>query len=275
MNMTRIAASTLVFFALLATPLLSHDFWLIPNAFEVEEGEELRVLGQTSSEFPTTLSAVTPDRIAHAELVMNGGSEVIESLGVSGNSLVLSHRPGRTGQGIVAVRVHPRNIPESPESFRHYLQIEGAPEALERYEREGLLPTDSIVRRYAKYAKTLVSVGRNGPAAYGEVVDHPLEFVPLADPESVSSGESLAFRMLLLGEPVAHARGHASVAVSTQAGSAYDEAEFETDESGEFTVRVRGSGIWNVRALYILPAPEGSGADWDVHWATFVWRVEG
>jgi len=35
------------------------------------------------------------------------------------------------------------------------------------------------------------------------------------------------------------------------------------------------AGLWNVRALYILPAPSGSGADWDVHWATFVWGIGG
>lgn len=275
MDKIRTAASTLLLFALAATPLLSHDFWLIPNAFEVAQGEKLTVLGQTSSEFPTTLSAVTPDRIADARLVMSGSSETIESLGVSENSLVLTHRPGRAGQAIVAVRIHPRSIPESPESFRHYLQVEGAPEALARYEREGLLPTDSILRRYAKYAKTLVSVGRNGGDAYSEVVGHPLEFVPLSDPESTAPGGTLRFRMLLGGEPVAGARGHASVATSADAASAYDSVEFETDAAGELSLRVSGTGIWNVRALYIVPAPQGSGADWDVHWATFVWRIEG
>ena len=269
----RAGAFALLLLAAVAAPLLSHDFWLIPHAFEVAEGDELVVLGQTSSEFPTTLSAVTPDRIAEARLVSGSTDETIGSVGVSGNSLVLTHRPHRAGQALVTVRVHPRNIPESPESFRHYLQIEGAPEALERYEREGLLPTDSILRRYAKYAKTLVRVGRGGPTTYDRVVGHPLEFVPLSDPEHVHAGGTLRFRMLLLGQPVASARGHVSVAESAGASAAYDSAEFETDTNGEFTVRVGGAGIWNVRALYIVPAPEGSGADWDVHWATFVWEA--
>jgi ketosteroid isomerase-like protein len=33
--------------------------------------------------------------------------------------------------------------------------------------------------------------------------------------------------------------------------------------------------VWNVRTLQIVPAAANSGADWDVHWATLVFRVEG
>ena len=172
---------------------------------------------------------------------------------------------------LIAVAIHPRLIPESAESFRRYLDLEGAPEALERYEREGILPVDSITRRYAKYAKTLVQVGQAGRPAFDKIADHPLEFVPLVDPMSVRVGGSVRFRMMLLGEPVAGARGHASVASSADAESAHASAEFETDDRGEFELPVLNAGIWNVRALFILPAPAASGADWDVHWATFVW----
>jgi hypothetical protein len=31
-------------------------------------------------------------------------------------------------------------------------------------------------------------------------------------------------------------------------------------------------GLWNVRTLQIVPAHPRSGADWDVHWATLVFR---
>ena len=169
--------------------------------------------------------------------------------------------------------LHPRSILESPESFRRYLELEGAPEALARYEREGLLPTDSITRRYAKYAKTLIEVGEAGLPVYQRIAGHPLEFVPLDDPARISTGDSLRFQMLLFGKPVPEARGHASVAGSLDADAAYHDVSFETDAEGEFVLRIDGTGIWNVRALYILPAPTDSGADWDVHWATFVWHT--
>ena len=272
--MKRSLAGVLFLLVICVTPLLSHDFWLIPNAFRVARGADLVVLGKTSSTFPTTLSAVTPERIASARLIGAGGSEDVEHLGVDGNSLRLAHRPRMAGQALVTARVHPRSIPESAESFRRYLTLEGAPEALARYEREGLLPTDSIVRRYAKYAKTLIEIGDRGPRAFGRVADHPFEFIPLDDPASGRTGDTVRFRLTLFGQPLATARGHASVARNGEAEAAYDDATFETNARGEFTISITGSGIWNVRALYILPAPAGSGADWDVHWATFVWQAE-
>ncbi len=262
---------TLVLAFLVAGPVLSHDFWLIPSAFRVAPGDDLVIDGQTSSEFPTSVSAVTPDRVASARVITSRAERHIEHLQVIGNSLRLSDRPSQVGQALVEVMIRPRSIPESPESFRRYLELEGAPEALERYEREGLLPTDSITRRYAKYAKTVMEVGEGGPRSFNKVVGHPLEFVPLIDPARVGTGERLRLRMLFLGTPLASARGHVSVAESATANGAYDEATFETDANGEFSIEVTGSGLWNVRALHIVPAPAQSGADWDVHWATLVW----
>ena len=212
--MKRILASMAYLFIVCVGSLASHDFWLIPNAFRIVPGTEVIVFGQTSSTFPTTLSAVTPDRIARARLVGAQASEDIQQLDVSANSLRLVHRPRLRGQALVTAMVHPRSILESPESFRRYLELEGAPEALARYEREGLLPTDSITRRYAKYAKTLIEVGEAGLPVYQRIAGHPLEFVPLDDPARISAGDSLRFQMLLFGEPVPEARGHASVAGS-------------------------------------------------------------
>lgn len=85
-------------------------------------------------------------------------------------------------------------------------------------------------------------------------------------------GTALRFRLLFNGAPLPHARGHASAANSVDADSAFHHAEFESDAQGEFRVEVTAQGLWNVRALYIVPAPAGSGADWDVRWATLVWR---
>jgi len=264
---------TITLALLVVGQLSSHDFWLIPNAFQVAAGDAIVIDGQTSSAFPTSVSAVTPDRVASAHIIASGVERPIDDLRVVGNSLRLSERPPGVGQALVAVAMHPRSIPESPESFRRYLELEGAPEALERYEREGLLPTDSVTRRYAKYAKTLVEVGENGPRSFDTIVGHPLEFVPLIDPTSVKQGEAAHFRMQLFGTPLANARGHASAAESARSAGAHHETTFATDANGEFTIDITATGLWNVRALHIVPAPSQSGADWDVHWATLVWWI--
>lgn len=265
--------------ALAATVLHAHDFWLVPDAFHLEQGEDLKVRGQTSSAFPSSESAVTADRIAEALVIDAHGRASIADFAQAGTSLVLHHRPQRAGQYVVTTAIHPRSVRESPESFRRYLVLEGAPEILQRLEREGGLPTDSMTRRYAKYAKAFVQVGRNGPRAFANVVGHPFEFLPLADPADRAAGDTLQVQLLLHGRPLANAKVHAG-SVVRPAGTPLDElagterhSELRTDVNGVAHVAIDRAGVWNVRALYLEPSVPGSGADWETHWATIVFEI--
>lgn len=270
---------------LCASGLTAHDFWLVPDAFAVTPGGRIALRGQTSSMFPTTLSAVTPDRIVEARVVTASTSALVKSVSVLGTSLRLTHQTATFGQHLIGVQLAPRNVRESPASFRRYLDLEGAPEARERFERAGLLPAvggDSITRRYAKYSKTVVEVGK-GARAFERALGHPLEFVPLVDPSSLQIGDTLRVQLLLLGKPAPLAKFHVgAVAGGTSAvadtaaarkAAALDIA-LETDRNGQADVLITRAGLWNVRTLQIMPAIKGSGADWDVHWATFVFSVK-
>lgn len=280
----RIAIAVSVLVAVCTPPLAAHDFWLIPDAFAVTPGGRISARGQTSSLFPTSLSAVAPDRIVDARILTAGSDVAIRSAAVKGASLVIGHRPSENGQHVIGVRLGARSVRESPASFRHYLDLEGAPEARERYERTGQLPRvggDSVTRRYAKYAKSFVEVGR-GARAFGRAFGHPLELVPLSDPVSLRSGDTLRVRLMLLGKPAPFARltagsvtaGTAAMTDTTGARrAAASDVTVETDSTGVAAVAVDREGLWNVRTIQIVPAAAGSGADWDVHWATMVFRV--
>lgn len=272
---------------LAAAPLLAHDFWLVPDAFRVVLGAELRARGQTSSLFPTSEAAVAVDRVAEAVVLGANSRDVVTQLSHEGSSLVLRHRPRGAGQRVIAVRLKPRLVRESPASFRRYLELEGAPEALERYEREGRLPpagsTDSLTRRYAKYAKTVVEVGRSGPRAFARPVGHPVEFLPLRDPAALRAGDTLSLRLVFRGRPLAGARLHAgsipgdaraSDTAAARAAGARD-VHVTTDRMGVARIVVDRPGLWNVRTIQIVPADARTGADWDVHWATLVFGVDG
>ncbi len=242
----------------------AHDFWLVPDVFAVAASGEIVVKGQTSSAFPTTLSAVTPDRITHARAIGAVEDERIDALSTLDNSLILRHRPKVPGQKVIAVAVGWRHVKETAESFRKYLVAEGAADALARYDRSGQLPRSDIVRRYAKYGKTVVDVG-DGPRAFERVAGHPLEFIPLADP----AGEGqLQMRLIFQGRPLAGARVHAGMA--PRHGKPAKDVTLVTSDAGIISVP-SGAGLWNVRTIHVVPASAGADAQWDVHWATFVY----
>lgn len=249
----------------------AHDFWLVPDAFQIADGMQLSVRGQTSSNFPTSESAVTPERVTEARVIGASDDVRVTDVGTSGTSLLLRNRPRGAGQRIVAVSLAPRLVRASGPEFRRYMELEGAAELAKRYEREGILPkTDSITRRYAKYAKTIVEVGSGGARAYSIVVGQPAEFVPLSDPGALRAGDTLRIRLVYAGVPLSAA--HVEAGLAPAGGSRIDLA-LETDANGIVRVPVGRAGLWNVRSLHIVPAPHGSGADWDSHFVTFVFRV--
>lgn len=259
----------------------AHDFWLIPDPFRVASGAQVEIYGQTSSRFPTSESAVTRDRVADARVLGATATESIDDLSERGTSLVIRHRPEGAGQRVVAVTLHPRSVRESAASFRRYLELEGAPEALARVDREGLLRgRDSVTRRYAKYAKTLVEVGTGGPAAFSRTAGHPLEFVPERDPASLRPGDTLVLRLLYRGQPLENAPVHAGSVPAAErrpqlaASAASPDLHLTSRGGGRLRVPVATGGLWNVRTLHVVQADAGSGADWDTHWATFVFVVD-
>lgn len=250
---------------------VAHDFWLVPDAFQVPASAEIVVRGQTSSAFPTSESAVTPDRVTSARIVGATDEETITALTTRAQSLVLRHRPQSSGQKIIAVSVGWRHIKETAESFRKYLVLEGAEDALKRYDRSGQLPTGGIVRRYAKYAKTAVEVGE-GPRAFQRIIGQPLEFLPLADPRDAGAKSTLAMRLLFQGAPLPGATVHAGMARGT--GHTVADVTLTTTDDGVVSIPVAAAGLWNVRTIHVVPAPAGADADWEVHWATFVFTAQ-
>ena len=250
----------------------AHDFWLVPNAFSVAPAQEMTVRGQTSSAFPTSESAVTADRVTSARVMGATDDETITAISTNDRSLLLRHRPRTPGQKLVAVTVGWRHVKETADSFRKYLVAEGAEQALKHHEQAGTLPTAPIVRRYAKYGKTVVEVG-NGPRAYHRVVGHPLEFVPLNDPNEARTGSDLRVRLMFNGVPLVGARFHAGIAPGKGAARRED-LDLLTDGDGGAVVPLTASGLWNVRTIHVVPAPRGADADWEVHWATFVFEAK-
>ena len=261
------------FLAVSAVVLSAHDFWIVPTAFEVATDGALEVHGQTSTAFPTSLSAVAPDRVAEARLIGAATEERITDLSVSGKSLHLRHRPTTAGQRVVAVGLVTRTSRAAAAGLKRYIALEGAPELAERYEREGILPkTDSVTQRTTKYAKTIVEVGRGGPRAFERTAGHPLELVPVTDPAALRAGDTLAVRLLFRGQPLAGAHLHAGVAPAEGDTAKGKDLSIVTGGDGVARVPVARPGLWNVRTLHAAPA-EGAADTWDVLFATIVFRA--
>lgn len=255
---------------------VAHDFWVIPDAFQVTSGGSLTLRTITGTRFATSESPVPADRIAEARL-LGATPDEDERLGafvVSGKSLVIEHRPSGRGERVVALSLLPSSRRMSGEDFARYLRLEGAVDLVDRYTRDGRMPSDSIVMHSVKYAKTLVEIGAGGPRAFSRAAGHPLEFIPLSDPSSVRVGETLALRVMVGDRPVSGAQVHAGRASSGTVASDKELTLF-ADAAGIVYLPIARAGLWNVRTADAAPAAGNAGmpAAWDVRWATFVFST--
>jgi ketosteroid isomerase-like protein len=261
----------------LAGALAAHDFWIVPNPFAVADGGTIEVRGQTGTKFPTSTSAVSPDRVADARVIGASSEERITDLSVSDKSLVLRHKPTSPGQRIIAVSLAARTTRTTPANLKRYIALEGNAELAERYAREGRYGTsDSLTQRSAKYAKTLVEIGRGGPRVFERQARHALEFVPVNDPATLRERDSLAVRLLFRDQPLAGAYLHAGPAAPTTPEHGATEAKdltVTTGADGVARIPLDRSGLWNVRTLHAAPATGSTPGEWDVVFATLVFEV--
>jgi ketosteroid isomerase-like protein len=266
---------------LVGTAVLSaHDFWIVPNAFAIDANGTMEVRGQTSVKFPTSGSAVTPDRVAEARLIAAASEERIGDLSVSGKSLLLRHRPTSAGQRVIAVALVTRTSRAAAAGLKRYIALEGAPELAERYERDGAFAkSDSVTQQITKYAKTLVEVGRGGPRAFSRVAGHALEFVPVTDPSALRVRDTLMVRLAFRGRPLASAHVHAGAAPEAAIDDSaalpkdWKDLSLETGPDGVARVPLDRPGVWNVRTLHAAPSANGQPGEWEVAFATIVFRA--
>ena len=273
-----VALATILAAGALASVASAHDFWIVPSPFQVPEGGTVEVLGQTSTRFPSSLSAVAVERIGDARVVGEGGATRITDLSVRGKSLVLRQKPAAPGQYLVAVSLVPASVRSPGAAFRRWLELEGAPGEAARLEREGAFQGgDSVARRTIKYAKTLVQVGSGGPRLFAQPAGQALEFVLDADPATARVGDTLSIRLLFQGRPVADAEVHAGAADWPIAEGAQvpepQDVHLRADAQGVLRLPVTRAGAWNVRGMHVAPAASGARREWDVHWATIVFQV--
>lgn len=251
-----------------AAVLQAHDFWVVPQLFQVPEGWAVQVAGQTGMDFPQSLSAIERGRVAEAELVSADDRMPVERSFRSGSSLMMESRPDAAGQWWVAVALETRPIRMSASQFDAYLEHDGVWDVLEERRSSGT-STDSVDERYTKYAKALVQVGEGGPEAYGRRVGHPIELVPLEDPFSLHPGDRFRVRLLWKGEPLAD-----QVVFAGRAGAGEGPTSHaRTDSEGVVEFPVFVPGPWYLKAIHMAEDGDDPEVEYRSHWATLTFRV--
>ena len=117
-------------------------------------------------------------------------------------------------------------------------------------------------------AKSLALSGPARPTDGDRPLGFRLELIADGSPYRLRSNEELSFRLLYEGRPLAGAlvaavnRLHPGAKLSSR-----------SDTNGRVRFPLAHEGTWLIRAVHMVPAPAGSGADWESIWASLTFEV--
>ena len=262
-----IAATTIAALVLGAAPLRAHDMWIEPTTFSPSTGDivglKLRVgqdlLGDPLPADPALINQyVFEDGTGRRPVVARNGADPAGLLRVASPGLI-----------VVGYRSNPSRVDMSAEKFNQYLKEEGldAIAALRSRRKETGAPARDL---FARCAKSLVLSGTPSEAQGDRVLGFTLELLAERNPYATPAGRDMPFRLTYERQPLAGA-----LVVAINKSNPAEKLTARTDADGRVRLRLNRAGVWLVKAVHVVPAPEGANADWASYWASLTFELKG
>ena len=129
--------------------------------------------------------------------------------------------------------------------------------------------TNSEAREiFERCAKSLVRYGTPANAQADRALGFTLELVAEKNPYTLHAGEDLPVSLMYEGRALPGA-----LVVAMNRSNPMSKISARTDRTGHVKLRLPEDGVWLVKAVHMIPAPDGSNADWASFWASLTFEV--
>jgi uncharacterized GH25 family protein len=251
---------------LLAGPALrAHDFWIEPSSFRPQTGARVAVRLRVGEGLRGDPVPRDPGQI---ERFVTAGPEGEAGVpGVPGGEPAGWVSPASPGLRWIVYDSGHSSLALGAAKFERYLGQEG----LERIRRlrasrgQSGVPAREI---YSRCAKSLLAVGDRAGAGFDRVLGLELELVPEKNPYLLKAGETLPVRLLYHGKPL-----EGALVTALPQGAPDARVSSRSDRRGHADLRLDRPGLWLVKAVHMVSAPAGSGADWESLWASLTFEL--
>jgi len=260
----RLFVSLLAVSLLSGTALRAHDFWIEPSSFTPAPGQRIAVrlrVGQGFRGDPVPRDSVVTERFA----AVSAAGE-LPVLGVRGGEPAGYAAFAAPGLYVLVYGSSPSAVELEGAKFERYLADEGL-ERISALRKQRGQTAAAAHELFSRCAKSLIAVGSGPRTGYDGVLGLSLELVPELDPSGLPAGGELPLRLLYRGKPLA---GTLVTAMSHDRPEAKVSAR--TDRSGRVRLPIDHAGDWLVKAVHMIPAAAGSGADWESFWASLTFQ---
>lgn len=248
-------------------PIAAHDMWIEPTAFLPETGQivgvKLRV-GQDLAGDPLARNAALIHQFTYDDA--SGRKPIIGRNGTDPAGYLRVDGPGLL---VIGYRSNPSSVELPAEKFNQYLREEGLENiAAIRASRN---QTETVAHEmFSRCAKSLVLSGAPGESQGDRVLGFTLELVAERNPYTMRAGDDLPLRLTYEGKSLAGA-----LIVAMNQFNPAEKVSARSDAEGRVRLHLPTKGMWLIKAVHMIPAPEGAGADWASFWASLTFELRG
>lgn len=246
----------------------AHEFWIEPDAYQVDPGEAMTARLRVGETFAGAEQTYLPRNFERFDMQCDG--KLSEVLGRAGDRPALNVEA--TGEGLCVIIHQTRDYTltyRDWQKFVNFVEHKDFDGVLQDHAARGL-PETNFVELYSRYAKSLIAVG-DGAGADTEV-GLLTEIVAEANPYTDDLSEGLPLRVLFDGAP----RADAQVELFAKAPDGQvDVTLHRTDDEGRVTIPVQAGYAYLADAVVLraLSPEEDDDPVWESLWASLTFAV--
>jgi len=220
-------------FPVLIFILCSHDMYLkLDNYFlEPDTNATIELFNGT---FEKSENVIDRDRMVDASLVGNGKRSAIstDQWTEKDSITLLNFKTGNAGTWVAGVSTAARNIAMEAADFNNYLEHDGVMDMLAS-RKENDVMDENAIEKYSKHVKVIFQVGDATTMDWSKPLGYPIEFIPLSNPYEKYTGDTLQFKLLRDGKPLANQLVYANYKSSGNAHTHEESDEPHTHDDSD------------------------------------------
>jgi uncharacterized GH25 family protein len=250
---------------ILPLPIQAHDMWIEPTAFLPETGQIVGVRLRVGQDLLGDPIPRTPALVN--QFVFEDGTGRKPIIGRDGSDPAGYLRVATPGLLVLGYGSNPSQVELPAEKFNQYLKEEGLDSiaALRARRNESNAKGREM---FSRCTKALVLSGQPSQAQGDRRLGFTLELLAERHPYTMRPGEELPVRLTYQNRPLAGA-----LVIAMNRSNPAEKIAIRSDKNGRVRLRLRGDGMWMIKAVHMIQAPAGSNADWASYWASLTFEM--
>jgi hypothetical protein len=243
----------------------SHDFWIEPNRFILEEPGKVQLMLKEGVDLKGNSLPYITDWFEDFTQTDSTGRAAINS--ILGNDPAASVEL-TDGLTVIGYQSQRNFVDLGPEKFTKYLRDEGMDYVFKLREERGESDQNAL-EYFVRCAKSMLQTGDSSSGElYTTQLGYALELIPETDPYQLSPGNELGLRLLYLGAPIEDIR------IRAFTKDLLDQPiDARTASDGRVVLTLPRAGKWLIKAVHLIPIKNDPKARWESFWASLTFEL--